>query len=108
MDNTDDHWKQRGEQDPYFAVLSDKKFRSKNFEVNRKEFFESGAKYVNGIVTTAVRCFGQLNNESALDFGSGVGWVTIPLAEHFKKVIGVEISDAMIGEAKENCLRKEA
>src|SRR5271156_473309 len=105
MDNTDDHWKQWGEQDPYFAVLSEKKFRRENFEVNRQEFFESGAEYVSGIVAMAVRCFGQPNNESALDFGSGVGRVTIPLAQHFKKVIGVEISDAMIGEAKQNCLR---
>jgi SAM-dependent methyltransferase len=104
MDNTDDHWKQWGEQDPYFAVLSDKKYRIKNFAANRKEFFESGVEYVTGILATAVRCFGQLNNQAALDFGSGVGRVAIPLAQHFKKVIGIEISDAMIREAKENGL----
>jgi SAM-dependent methyltransferase len=103
MDNTDDHWKQWGEQDPYFAVLSDKKYRIKNFAANRREFFESGAEYVTGILATAVRCFGRFNNKAALDFGSGVGRVTIPLAQHFKKVIGIEISDAMIREAKENC-----
>jgi 2-polyprenyl-3-methyl-5-hydroxy-6-metoxy-1,4-benzoquinol methylase len=105
MDNTDDHWKRWGEQDPYFAVLSERKFRRDNFEVNRKEFFESGAEYFSGILATAVRCFGQLASESALDFGSGVGRITIPLAQYFKKVIGVEISEAMIGEAKQNCLR---
>ncbi len=27
MYNTDDHWKEWGEQDPYFAVLSRNKFR---------------------------------------------------------------------------------
>jgi SAM-dependent methyltransferase len=105
MYNTDDHWNQWGKQDPYFAVLSEGKFRGKSFEANRQEFFESGVEYVSGIVANAVRCFGQLNNESALDFGSGVGRVTIPLAQHFKKVVGVEISDAMIKEAMENCLR---
>jgi tRNA/tmRNA/rRNA uracil-C5-methylase (TrmA/RlmC/RlmD family) len=73
-------------------VLSEKKFRKENVELNRKEFFESGAEYVSGTVATAVRHFGQLNKESALDFGSGVGRVTIPLAQHFKKVVGVEIS----------------
>ena len=48
MYNTDDHWKQWGKQDPYFAVLSHKKFRKENIEANRKEFFESGAEYVSG------------------------------------------------------------
>jgi SAM-dependent methyltransferase len=105
MYSTDDHWKQWGERDPYFAVLSEKKFRKENVELNRKEFFESGAEYVSGTVATAVRHFGQLNKESALDFGSGVGRVTIPLAQHFKKVVGVEISDAMIAEAEQNCQR---
>jgi 2-polyprenyl-3-methyl-5-hydroxy-6-metoxy-1,4-benzoquinol methylase len=102
MSNTDDHWKQWGEPDPYFAVLSQKKFRKQNVEVNREEFFESGAQYVSGTVATAVRHFGQLSNESALDFGSGVGRVTIPLSQRFKKVVGVEISDAMIAEAQKN------
>jgi len=103
MYNTDDHWKQWGQQDPYFAVLSHKKFRKENIEANRKEFFDSGAEYVFGIIATVVRHFGQLNNESALDFGSGVGRLTIPLGERFKKVVGVEISDAMIAEARQNC-----
>jgi 2-polyprenyl-3-methyl-5-hydroxy-6-metoxy-1,4-benzoquinol methylase len=105
MYNTDEHWKQWGDQDPYFAVLSEKKFRKENFEVNLKEFFDSGAEYVSGIIATAVRHFGRLNNESALDFGSGVGRVAIPLAQHFNKVVGVEISEAMITEAQQNCQR---
>ena len=105
MSNTDDHWKEWGEQDPYFAVLSEKKFRKENLGTNRNEFFESGAEYVAGTVALAVRHFGQLNHESALDFGSGVGRITIPLAQRFKKVVGVEISEAMISEAKQNCQR---
>jgi len=103
MDNTDDHWKQWGEQDPYFAVLSRNKFRKENIEENRKEFFESGAEVVSGVIDIAVRHFGQFNLGSALDFGSGVGRLTIPLAQRFKNVVGVEISAAMISEAQRNC-----
>jgi tRNA/tmRNA/rRNA uracil-C5-methylase (TrmA/RlmC/RlmD family) len=88
MYNTDDHWKQWGEQDPYFAALSEKKFRKENLESNRKEFFESGAEFVSGVVGMAIRHFGQSNFGSALDFGSGVGRVTIPLAQRFKSVMG--------------------
>jgi len=105
MYNTDDHWKQWGEQDPYFAALSQKKFRKENIESNRKEFFESGAEFVSGVVGIAIRHFGQFNFGSALDFGSGVGRVTIPLAQRFKSVMGVEISEAMIAEAQRNCQR---
>ena len=50
MSNTDDHWKEWGEQDPYFAVLSEKKFRKENLGTSRDEFFESGAEYVAGTV----------------------------------------------------------
>jgi 2-polyprenyl-3-methyl-5-hydroxy-6-metoxy-1,4-benzoquinol methylase len=103
MDNTDDHWKQWGEQDPYFAGLSRNKFRKENIEENRKEFFESGAEVISGVVDMAVRHFGQFSLGSALDFGSGVGRLTIPLAQRFKNVVGVEISAAMISEAQRNC-----
>src|SRR5258705_18761 len=55
MYNTDDHWKQWGEQDPYFAGLSHKKFRKENIENNRKEFFESGAEFVSCEVGMQIR-----------------------------------------------------
>jgi 2-polyprenyl-3-methyl-5-hydroxy-6-metoxy-1,4-benzoquinol methylase len=105
MHNTDDHWKRWGEQDPYFAALSQERFRKENIETNRKEFFESGAEFISGVMAIAARHFSQLNHESALDFGSGVGRLTIPLAQRFKKVVGVEISEAMIAEARHNCQR---
>src|SRR5258708_32090457 len=100
MDNTDDHWKQWGEQDPYFAVLSRNKFRKENIEENRKEFFESGAEVVSGVIDMAVSPFGRFNLCSALDFGSGGGRLTIPLAQRFKTFVGVEISSAMISGAQ--------
>jgi SAM-dependent methyltransferase len=103
--NTDEHWKQWGEQDPYFGVLSQSKFRKENIDDNRKEFFESGAAVVSRVISMATRHFGQLNHGSALDFGSGVGRLTIPLAQRFTNVVGVEISEAMIAEAQRNCQR---
>jgi 2-polyprenyl-3-methyl-5-hydroxy-6-metoxy-1,4-benzoquinol methylase len=103
MYNTDDHWKQWGEQDPYFGVLSRDKFRKENIDDNRTEFFESGGAVVSRVISMATRQFGQFNQGSALDFGSGVGRLTIPLAQRFKNVVGVEISEAMIAEAQRNC-----
>src|SRR5260221_13220649 len=103
MDNTDDHWKQWGERDPYFAVLSRNKFRKENIEDNRKEFFESGAEVVSGVIDMAVRHFGQFNLGSALEFGVGVGRLTIPFGQRFQKVVGVEISEAIIAKAQSKC-----
>jgi SAM-dependent methyltransferases related to tRNA (uracil-5-)-methyltransferase len=103
MYNTDEHWKAWGEQDPYFGVLSRNEFRKENIAKYRDEFFDSGAQLMSSVVAMAVRHFGQFNTESALDFGSGVGRLTIPLAQRFKKVVGVEISEAMIAEAQRNC-----
>jgi tRNA/tmRNA/rRNA uracil-C5-methylase (TrmA/RlmC/RlmD family) len=84
-------------------LCSRNKFRKENIEENRKEFFESGAEVVSGVIDMAVRHFGQFNLGSALDFGSGVGRLTIPLAQRFKTVVGVEISAAVISEAQRNC-----
>jgi 2-polyprenyl-3-methyl-5-hydroxy-6-metoxy-1,4-benzoquinol methylase len=103
MYNTDEHWKQWGEQDPYFGVLSQAEFRKENIEKYRNEFFDSGAQLMSNVVGMAVRHFGQFNTASALDFGSGVGRLTIPLAQRFKKVVGIDISEAMIAEAQRNC-----
>jgi 2-polyprenyl-3-methyl-5-hydroxy-6-metoxy-1,4-benzoquinol methylase len=105
MYDTDKHWKSWGRQDPYFAVLSDKKFRKEHFDRNREEFFASGAETVSGLLSMAASHFGKLNNENALDFGSGVGRLTITLSHHFRNVLGVEISEAMIEEAKGNCIK---
>src|SRR5258708_13388605 len=101
--NTDDHWKQWGEQDPYFGVLSRDKFRKENIDDNRKEFFESGAEVVSRVIAMATRQFGQFNQGSALDFGSGVGRLTIPLAQRFKNVLAVEISHPILAHTHRNC-----
>jgi SAM-dependent methyltransferase len=83
-------------------VLSDKKFRR---GASRQEFFASGFETVEGLIATAKHHFGNLNQDSALELGSGVGRLTIPLSTHFRSVVGVEISEAMIEEAKANCVK---
>lgn len=102
MYDTDKHWRSWGKQDPYFAVLSDKKFRCGG---GREEFFASGCETVDGLMQMAKRHYQNLNQGSALEFGSGVGRLTIPLSAHFQSVVGVEISEAMIEEAKANCAK---
>ena len=46
--------------------------------------------------------FGAVPTRSALDFGSGVGRLSIALADHFDRVVGLDISPGMLKEATAN------
>lgn len=43
-----------------------------------------------------------MTRNRALDFGCGVGRLTLALAKEFDAVVGLDISDAMLAEAKRN------
>ena len=104
MLSTDKDWKKWGEKDPYFGVVSHPEFRSGSIEQNRDGFFNSGEKFVANVLSQADRCFGGVKQRtSALDFGCGVGRLTIPLARRFKHVDGADVSAFMLDEARNNC-----
>lgn len=102
---TDKDWERWGASDPYFGVVSWEQFRtSKMTSQARGEFFESGEAHIERTLADIRELFGAgpaLRN--ALDFGSGVGRLVIPLARRFEHVIGVDISPSMILEAQRNC-----
>lgn len=100
---SDQQWKEWGKADPYFGVYSEKRFRKNEIANHRDEFFQTGATGVDVLMTRAERAFGSIKTGSALEFGSGVGRMSIPLARRFDRVVGVEISPDMIREAERNC-----
>jgi SAM-dependent methyltransferase len=102
---TDKDWEKWGSQDPYFGVLSDSKFRAANLDLAaREEFFLSGEKDTWQVLQTIRTEFDPLfKPDSALDFGSGVGRLTISLARLANRVVGADISPSMIAEATKNC-----
>ncbi|TCM21731.1 methyltransferase family protein [Novosphingobium sp. PhB165] len=102
MADSDHNWRLWGERDPYYAVLTDARFRSGNIDANRQHFFESGQAFVAHWVAQIERHFGALPRERALDFGCGVGRLTIPLSGHFGAVVGLDIAPAMLEEARRN------
>lgn len=105
MVDSDLQWKAWGKTDPYFGVYTAAKFRGHNIEKSREEFFSSGERSIGIFLDRAERHFGALQTGKALDFGCGVGRLTIPLARRFKSAVGVDISEDMIAEAKQNCER---
>ena len=101
--DTDKAWQKWGEQDPYFGVLSQDTFKTSNIENSRIAFMQTGETHVADLMERIERSFGPLAGGSALDFGCGVGRLVVPLARRFSAVTGVDVSDAMLSEARSNC-----
>jgi SAM-dependent methyltransferase len=96
-------WDYYGKHDPYFGVLSSEEFRTAALdEAARQKFFASGAEQVDRLIALVEQAFGPVAGGVALDYGCGVGRLSRRLAERFREVIAVDISQHMIEEAKRN------
>lgn len=102
MADSDRDWRRWAETEPYFGVLADPRFRMAAIGDNREEFFRLGRLQVEERLAAAERLFGPLGRRRALDFGCGVGRLTLPLAAHFDQVLGLDIAPAMLTEARAN------
>ena len=109
-DNSDASWETFGKTDPYYGVLSADKFRRDNInDETLKEFFQSGEVHVDQTLELVRTHFANSPGRvAALDFGCGVGRLVLPLATRFQHVVGIDISDAYIAEAVNNCSRAGA
>ncbi len=105
MGDTDRAWEKLGRIDPYFSVLAHPRFRAAaTDEERRREFFLSGEEHLD-------RLFAIIRENldpnfapgRALDFGCGVGRVTIPLAKRVAQVVALDVSDSMLKETSKNC-----
>jgi SAM-dependent methyltransferase len=90
-------WEILAKEDPLWAILSVPSKRGRKW--NLHEFFDEGRAEVARVLQKATSLH-QLEFGTALDFGCGVGRVTQPLADHFQRVIGVDISRGMIELAR--------
>lgn len=106
-DNSDISWERIGRSNPYYGVLTDLQFRGTTLsEELRGRFFGSGIEDVSWLKDRMLRYFGTLPQmEAACDFGCGVGRLLIPLAHEFRHVTGIDVSPAMLAEARRNCDR---
>ena len=103
--NSDQEWEKFGRKDPYFGVLSDNKFhKDKLNEDSLREFFKSGQEHIDFVLETIrANLVPGFYPSSALDFGCGVGRCSIPLANICKSVVGIDVSDSMLQQARKNC-----
>lgn len=99
MRDTDADWTRIGDIDPYFGVYTDDRFRQERLtDQNRASFFASGTSDI-AFMLQHVRPR-EMNN--ALDFGCGVGRLSLALASEFGNVVGVDVSQPMLKEAQKN------
>ena len=97
-------WEDYGARDPYFGVLADPRFHAAALTAERKaEFFSTGERHVDALLATVRRHLdAEFRPARGLDFGCGVGRVTLPLARVCARVTGVDVSASMLGEAAAN------
>src|SRR5262245_31012616 len=96
-------WDYYGKHDPYYGVLSHEEFHGAALDsAAREKFFASGVGVVDGFLTAAEAAYGPVRRGVALDYGCGVGRLTRPLCERLQQVVGVDISSAMLEEARRN------
>lgn len=99
--DTDRDWRMIGATEPYFGVLTAEEFKRTNLDdAARSRFFASGRDQVANNLARMRTLFGHFEPRSALDFGCGVGRLTVPLAEITGNATGVDVSPGMLAEAR--------
>jgi SAM-dependent methyltransferase len=97
MRDTDADWCGLAESEPYFSVLTEEQYRASNLKRETVErFYESGRDLISWISEQLERLYGQHKPKRALDFGCGVGRLTIPMAAKAHHVTGVDVSPEML------------
>lgn len=101
---TDKDWEFFAREDPYWAAITHDRFRKNNFDDFAKiDFFDSGEKYIDWVFQKIYLHFDKnYLPQKALDFGCGVGRLILPLARRVSFVVGVDVSEFMLEEAKKN------
>lgn len=94
LDKLQKNWEQFGEEDPFWAILTDPAKRGRRWDPDA--FFRSGQNEVNHLMRYMHRRKIGVRPGKALDFGCGAGRLTQALAAHFEAVVGVDIAASMI------------
>ncbi len=96
------YWTRAGETAPHWSVLTDERFLPQNIADNLEAFYGAGAwdaKVVDATLARIGRNAGEFRH--CVDYGCGVGRVTLQLARRFAQVTGLDISAPHLHLARE-------
>jgi len=88
------YWESLARHDPLWAVLSDPTRKGRKWDL--PSFFATGRREISTLFYQLEDLKIAVDRRLALDFGCGVGRVTQALADHFERVVGVDISETMV------------
>ena len=100
--SSDAVWRAYGEEDPYYGVLTLEAYRKGSIAANREAFFATGEAAVAEVLARVEAAIGPVGRGHALDFGAGVGRLSLPLAARFAAVTSIDVSPGMLRELGRN------
>lgn len=105
--DTDRDWRLIAEREPHYGVLTQPEFRKADFESAELDaFYATGEHEIGETRRTLEHGFGPFNPASAIDFGCGVGRLSLAMAAHCPRVIGVDVAPGMLAKARERAAAK--
>jgi len=77
------------------------------FEISANSFFQTNTAGAECLYHVAKAYAGLTGKESVLDLYSGTGTIAIFLAHRARKMVGIEISETAVEDAKKNCVKNQ-
>jgi len=105
--NSDRNWKFYGRKEPYFGVTGLDIHLVENLDNKATDdFFLTGRDDVDKLFSRIrTRTDPSFKPARILDFGCGPGRMVIPFARYANEVTGMDVSQHMLEEAENNCIR---
>ena len=95
-------WAQLGISRPHFSVLTEQRFLPENIAGSLGQFWQSGQTEAASIAAIARRYNeGDPSSQTCVEFGCGVGRVTMALARHYRSVQAYDISATHLALARQ-------
>jgi SAM-dependent methyltransferase len=89
-------WEAFGSEDPDWAVLTDHALRGGGWAEHLDEFYASGRHDVATDLDRLPDLLASAGRETAVDWGCGTGRLSFALAEHFARVVSVDLASSML------------
>lgn len=101
-------WEELARREPYFAVLTNEGFLgASGNSIATAAFFETGEADIASLLSAIASLLGGAPSlSSVLDFGCGVGRLTLPLARRAAHVVGCDVAPTMLTHARKNAERE--
>jgi 2-polyprenyl-3-methyl-5-hydroxy-6-metoxy-1,4-benzoquinol methylase len=109
LKRTADVWRSLGQTEPHWSVLTDSAFLASNIAETKREFYRSGRGQIARVGALLHRNGLEYpKNGTCLDFGCGVGRLTLALGPRCGSVMGVDVSEGHLRLAEEQRIQDNA